>query len=218
VKQIRVTEVQFPDVKLTKNKSSKLRGYIANTFGNISNYFHNHDGDKLIYKYPIIQYKILNSTPTLIGIDEGSQLLNTISLNIHTLNLDTNIDVNSKTIKTNIYDVGVSDDLYKYKISDWVALNDKNYKIYSSLTSDSDRKSMLKRILIGNVLSFFKSISYTELSNILVNIENIKPKSIKIKDSYTIAFNAFFTTNMQLPNHIGLGRNTSKGFGVISKL
>ena len=70
------TLLQFPNLKLAQRDGHKLRGYFSHLFGQESDLFHNHHPDgKVIYRYPRIQYKVVEGEPMLIGLGEGAQLL-----------------------------------------------------------------------------------------------------------------------------------------------
>jgi hypothetical protein len=64
-----------------------------------------------------------------------------------------------------------------------------------------------------------KGINWRINSNIKLRINNLeKPKIIKVKGNPKEAFDLNFVANVILPNHIGLGQNTSVGFGKINRI
>ncbi|MCG7847567.1 MAG: hypothetical protein MIO93_00095, partial [ANME-2 cluster archaeon] len=52
---------------------------------------HQHHTDRLIYRYPLVQYKIIDGTPTVIGINEGAEVLKEIYDQYNEINLGGNI-------------------------------------------------------------------------------------------------------------------------------
>ncbi len=60
-----------------RGDATKLRGFFATSF-NEHALLHQHVTDKLIYKYPLIQYKMLDRTPLVLGINEGADVLKEI--------------------------------------------------------------------------------------------------------------------------------------------
>ena len=58
--------------------ASKLRGFFATKFNEYALLHQHKDVDKLLYRYPRVQYKILNNTPVVIGIEEGADVLKEI--------------------------------------------------------------------------------------------------------------------------------------------
>jgi len=57
--------------------AAKLRGFFATSFNEYA-LLHQHTADKLIYKYPLIQYKMLQGKPMVLGINEGAEVLKEI--------------------------------------------------------------------------------------------------------------------------------------------
>lgn len=57
--------------------ATKLRGFFAASFNEYA-LLHQHVADKLIYKYPLIQYKMIEGSPLVLGINEGAEVLKEI--------------------------------------------------------------------------------------------------------------------------------------------
>lgn len=64
----------------------KLRGYIGNKF-DYPILHHHSDGQNNIYSYPKVQYKIIGGIPIIIEIEEGVDVLRSISGEIIELEL-----------------------------------------------------------------------------------------------------------------------------------
>ena len=56
---------------------AQLRGFFATKFNEYS-LLHQHNADKFIYRYPMVQYKMIDKIPTVIGINEGAEVLKEI--------------------------------------------------------------------------------------------------------------------------------------------
>lgn len=94
--------------------------------------------------------------------------------------------------------------------------NQKNHKKY--ITSDElEKRHLLERILIGNCLSFFKSINHYVEEQIQLK-GTFKEKSTKFKGNKMLAFEGIFTANLMLPDYIGLGKSVARGFGTIKRV
>lgn len=178
------------------------------------------EGGKLRYAYPLVQYKVLDQIPTLVGLEEGAQLLIELFLKIRELQLrGKTFPVMSKHIKSQTYEIGVADDLYQYRfLTLWMALNQNNYQSFQQ-ADEKDQKVMLQRIAIGNILSMLKGLNIflSEEERILMKL-NLKPKSTQFKDQNMLAFEGEFTTNVLLPDNVGLGKAVSRGFGSIKRI
>lgn len=213
------TYLNFPEVHLKVRDGHKLRGYFANKFGKDSDLFHNHDTDgKTIYRYPKIQYKVINGSPMIIGIEDGAQLIIERFLGISHLEIDgLTIPTEHKNMKSRDVTIGVESALYTYDfLTPWLALNSKNYQKFQRVDA-KEQKSMLESIIIRNMQSFFSSIRYFEKQRMMVSLD-LQEISVNFKNESMTGFKGKFTTNVQLPNYIGLGKSVSRGFGTILRL
>lgn len=213
--------IQFPEIALATRDAHKLRGYFGRLFETHSPLLHNHlEGGGLRYAYPLVQYKVLNQVPTLLGLEEGAKLLIELFLKIKELQLrGKNFPVMSKHIKSEQVQIGIADELYQYQFQTlWMALNQQNYQRYRQ-ADEAGQKQMLQRIAIGNMLSQLKGLNIflSEQERIMVKL-NLQPKSTRFKDQDMLAFDGSFTTNALLPDHIGLGKAVSRGFGSIRRI
>lgn len=214
--QINQTIIRFPEIKLKTRDAHKLRGYFGNLFKENSALLHNHFEDgSLRYKYPLVQYKVVNNVPLLLGLNEGGELLISLFLKISELNIDGVVfPVYHKNIENKKIEVAMFEDLFTYEFKTlWMGLNQKNHKIYIE-GNNAERKFLLKKILTANILSFFKGIDYHANEKIMLTAE-LNEKKTKFKDKNMIAFTGCFTTNVMLPDFIGLGKSVSRGFGCI---
>jgi hypothetical protein len=217
--QIPLTIIRFPEIELSTRDAHKLRGYFAEWFTDYSDYFHNHQVDgSPIYRYPLIQYKVVQKTPTLTGIGEGSEVLAKKFLNIRCLNIrDKSIPVYQKNIEKQEVDTGVKDDLFEYEFATlWMALNQENYARYKR-AGPEEQKAMLKSILTANILSFFKGIDHQEEQKINVTLK-VQPKETQFKNKTMLAFTGSFVSNTLLPSYLGLGKSVARGFGSILRV
>ena len=221
-KTISVCRIKFPEINLKTRDAHKLRGFFGNLFKEHSTLLHNHYEDgQFRYKYPLVQYKVIDKTPFLIGIEEGAELLPKLFLEIQEIDIDgKKYAINNKNIEMDQEEVGYSDQLEKYQFKTlWMALNQKNYQKYHGLKDEKEKEDMLNSILVGHVLSFFRNVDLElkATERLMVNLK-IQEKSTKFKENRMIAFTGSFLINAHLPNFIGLGKSVSRGFGTIITL
>jgi len=212
--EVKIVELRYDlDRKIPFNYGSKLRGFFANNFENVL--FHNHDknGD-FVYSYPLIQYKIINNQPTLVGINQGAEVIVKNFLEIDEIVLGEKKFKNpSAKLEIHSIDLKVDNNRYKYEFhSPWMALNQKNFKKYLKV---DDKKDFLKSKLIGNILSFAKGINWWIEKRIEIYDFNFYEIDVNYKNNKMLAFKCDFEINIQLPTNIGLGKSVSKGFGRI---
>ncbi len=219
--KLSITQIKFPEIKLPIRDAHKLRGYFGNVFKEHSPLLHNHyDSGELRYRYPLVQYKILDNTPTLVAIDAGAELLTELFLKIKEINIDgKKYAINNKQISAEQCEIGMSDALHTYNFETlWMALNQENHKNY--IKSDKiERIKMLNKIIVGNILSFYKNVNLMlDPSERILATVQVNPKQTKFKDQTMIAFTGSFVTNAVLPDKIGIGKSVARGFGTITKI
>jgi hypothetical protein len=79
-----------------------------------------------------------------------------------------------------------------------------------------EKLQFLERILTGNILSFAKGVTLNIDKSLNISIIRIiRGKQVSFKGVKLIALNVEFRSNFFLPNHIGLGKGVSLGFGTV---
>ena len=210
------TTLNFPEIRLHQRDGHKLRGYFAQKFGEESDLFHNHEKDgRAIYRYPRIQFKVVSGSPVVVGIGDGAQMLVQRFLDIKELDIEgRQYALHHKHLQSGEVEVGVREALYEYRFATpWMALNQENYKRWLDMDERS-RQDKLQRILIGNILSFFKAVGHRESQQVMLHLYmDALPTSFK--NQRMTAFRGKFVTNVLLPDYIGLGKSVSRGYGTI---
>lgn len=208
--------------KLSLRYGHKLRGYFANRFKELL--FHNHfDDGSFRYGYPLIQYKIINNKPVVLGINKGADLIAEHFLSIDKLELGDKVYVSpTGKLKVTTEELKIENDydmpVYKYEfISPWMGLSQKNYRLYKEKYIEKTKKEksqFFKRVLTGNILSFAKGINWWIEEGITV-VPSLADITVRFKNEEMVGFKGYFFSNVYLPNYIGLGKSTSRGFGII---
>jgi hypothetical protein len=217
-----ITRIKFPEIKLETRDAHKLRGYFGRLFQEHSLILHNHyDDGSFRYKYPEVQYKVINGVPMLIGINEGASLLPKLFLKIKHLDINgQEYPVNTKNIECKNVETGYSNSLHEYEFSTlWMSLNQQNYSKYHKLVDEAEKQDMLNSILVGHILSFFRNteIELQPHERLMAKV-NVQQKATNFKENKMIAFQGSFIVNAILPDEIGLGKSVSRGFGTIKRL
>lgn len=209
-----------PSTKLQQRDAVKLRGYIAGVFPEESS-LHNHTPDnKLIYRYPQAQFKIVNGTPILILIQNSIKLISKIEEATDTLKIEkSTLPVFEKIITISEEDFGLSGSLIKYRFcSPWLSLNQDNHIKYIRLP-DEAKKEFLGNIFTANLLSMSKSLNYTVEGKIMAYCEVREIKQpVKFKERELIGFTGHVTTNFSIPDLLGVGKSPARGFGTLMKI
>lgn len=214
------TTIRFPDIHLNRRDGHKLRGYFAEHFGEQSDLWHNHRADgRAIYRYPLIQYKVVGGQPVVIGLGEGARLLIEHFMEVRELQLDERqYTIHAKQIESKEVPVGVNGQLYSYEfLSPWFALNQDNYLKYQEAEAAA-RPALLQQLLAGHILALFKGVGHREEQHVMAAPPVLRPVSAKFKNRSMLMFLGSFSANVHLPDYAGLGKSVARGFGVIRKV
>jgi hypothetical protein len=210
--------LSFSDNRIRYSDVSRVRGYIAKKFPQYIELHHHIEKNKLLYKYPCIQYKNIKGMPTILAIHSGVKTLKGIydKVEEYTIRNETQ-HIYEKQIFMKDEPFGESNEFYTYEfLTPWLALNQDRYREYKSIEKRK-RNEMLNKILIGNIISMAKAIGYTIHQEIKAETQVI-PKSVLLKGNSMIGFSGEFKINFHLPDLIGLGKSVSRGFGTIKRI
>lgn len=106
--------------------------------------------------------------------------------------------------------------LFRYRIVDWMPLNQDNYHKFLQTEGLKDKYALLESILIGNILSFAKGVGVFLEERVVCSITDISDSHIETyKGNEVMTFNASFSTNVSIPKFVGMGKGASLGFGTI---
>lgn len=209
-------EIAFTEIPL-------LRGAVLNLLGSDAELlFHNHTSDTTFrYSYPLIQYKRIRKKAAIFCIGDGvetiGKLLNAQDYEISLGSRSLRLDIENISPKRNI--VQTWDSTFHYYLTNWLALNSTNYQEYMAMDNLSDRIDLLERILVGNLLSFAKGVGIEIEQQIICKLISFEePRLVKVKGVKVMSFNCEFTTNMSLPDYMGIGKHASIGYGTVVKI
>lgn len=187
---LKILSLTLTSTRPIQESGAQLRGFFATKFNEYS-LLHQHDADKFIYRYPMVQYKMIHRTPTVLGINEGAEVLKEIYDEYDKITLNGNeYEIAERGITYKKEDFGISEKLIKYDfLTPWFALNQENYRKYIS-SNNEQQAALLNRNLVGNLLSMSKSLDYQVPDKIKCHIE-VKEQSSSLKGNDIIAFRGF---------------------------
>jgi len=217
--KIRYLLVSWTDVNLEPRDIPKLRGFFVNQFPD-DHIFHNHlPNSGYNYNAPQIQYRIIDKHPALLAINEGINIIKKVFLEVDKL------DINGKTLVSNEREIalkeddfGLTEDYFTYFFSSpWMALNQENYKDYNKMNT-FQRNQKLKTILKNNLKTLSKAFNYWIPDVDKLNIDGwFKPLEVNFHNQPMQCFTGDFTTNFLIPDFLGIGKQSARGFGVVRK-
>ena len=217
--RLKTLTIQF-DTQLVENEIQRFRGAIIKLLPQKEVLFHNHINDGYRYAYPLIQYKRLNNKAALFCIGEGVENIvlffasNNFNVRIgnkrHCLQIE---EVNSKLV-----DIACdTEQIYSYQLTNWLPLNEENYSQFTQTSDTEEQLIMLQRILTGNILSMLKGLGIRVEQRVEVHIKHLEERpNVIFKGVKLYCANISFDSNVLLPQHVGLGKHASVGFGILT--
>ena len=201
-----------------RGDATKLRGFFATSFNEYA-LLHQHVTDRLIYKYPLIQYKMLGGTPLVLGINEGAEVLKEIYDKFDEIKLDeSTYSILERSVIVKSEEFGCAEAIHSYRfLTPWLALSQENYPKYLD-ASWQERKELLRRILVGNILSASKGLGYMAKEHIRLEVGRLHDEICLLKGTQVTGIRGEFTTNFAIPEFVGLGKSVSRGFGAVTRL
>ena len=210
------------NVYLKPSQIHKFRGFVGNAFKN-HDLIHNHDlkTGKPIYRYPLIQFKLIDDIPAIIAItDRAVSIFSEIFMKLDKIIIeDAVIFVFEKELKIEEVEFGYSDEIFMYEfVSPWIGLNQKNFIKYNDAGKE-EKNEMLKRVMTGNILSMSKYLDcwLSQDQKIKIN-HKLKETKVNLKGKSMTAFNGIFKTNFLIPDYLGIGKSVSRGFGAARRV
>jgi hypothetical protein len=172
-----------------------------------------------VYSYPRIQVKILRNQLCLFAVNEGIGPTVSLAEQLSHMNIDNqDVHFNHKEILEYPDQFSLTPEkFHKYKfITPWVALNDQQVYKYEPLFT-SERRDYLNSVLAKNLEFMIKDLGNDPSDSVQVRFRagSLTPKIVNY--SKMGSFKGYFTSNVRLPNYIGLGNNITKGLGTLIK-
>ena len=211
--------VQFEN-EISQGEVSAFRGAVAASVPPDLVLFHNHDGDQLRYRYPLIQYKRIGGKAAILCLGEG-----TATISSFFSRQDLHLRIGSREEEFNTAHVVATQWLlqtwqseFEYTLRKWLPFNQENYAAYQKLESLGDRVHLLEKILTGNMLSMCTGLGVHIDKEITCHISDLLEQRIyTFKGVKMQGFDVVFRSNLFLADYIGLGKGVSHAFGVVHR-
>ena len=219
IQSIKTGAIRFPEIQIKPSYLHKVRGYFANQYRQYD-LVHNHDKKtgKYIYRYPAVQFKIYDCLSIFAYTQAGIDILKEVFLTSEDIVIeDKTIRIYGKEIEMKEESFGEDGQFYLYEFyTPWIALNQGNYRGYQSLADERQKELKLNSILINNIISFCKFAGYTVKNRLTVK-SKFREIETNLKSKTHIGFRGEFMVNFLLPDFLGLGKSSSRGYGNIKR-
>lgn len=217
-KTIEVAEVRLRFARaLSPGEATHLRGYFGDVFREETLLHHHRADGSLVYEYPKVQFKVLDRTASLVGIESGADLIERLWLQVDQTRLgDEVLPVLEGNLRRRREPFGEADASLEYRFrTPWLGLNQQNHQRYDQARSDAERQEVLARVLVGNCLSLAKSLGHRVQARLAAETRRLRPHPVRFKGLPMLAFEGPFRVNFRIPSRLGLGKSVSRGFGTV---
>jgi hypothetical protein len=193
-----------------------LRGAIGGCFPD-NPLFHQHDGERLLYRYPLIQYRWDQSGPWLLGLGAGAQFLKETEWIGMQLNLGgCAVTVRDAVCAFRFHEIRATGRLCRYRFAaPWLPLSQDNYARYQRL-SRIERCLELDRLAVAGVLLGLRGFGVEFSERLYAAFEMKSARPCEYKGVQVMGFTGCLMANVDLPDGFAIGRAVSHGYGWIT--
>lgn len=217
-KAVSILRAAYPDIHVPQWEGRQLRGFFA-AGQEEGSLLHNHeDQGRGLYRYPLVQYKVIGGVPVVLAIGDGILALQPVILSHESLTLGGRTWPRG-TLRLELEDclLGDTEEPRRYRFaSPWFGLNQANFRRYRS-AGPEERKRLLERVLVGNLLSLSKGLGVTVERRLAVTCA-LRETELRFKGEKVLGFWGEFSVNFLLPELLGLGKSVSRGLGAVLPL
>lgn len=199
-----------------------FRAAVIESTGRKSDLFHNHrDNKAVIYRYPLIQYKIVDKKPAIVCINAGTDdihyLLENRTFAFNIKGRKTDYEIEELTLK--YHPLQVWDKPFRYNLHHYMPFNQENYEVYKKLGTEKKRLRFTEELLQKHIELVVHELGCEGPHLPQVSIEQIRSeKFIEYKGVFHLTYCLNIRTNVHLPNYLGIGKAVSTGFGLVKAL
>lgn len=215
------------DLPLHYRQVSAFRGAIIRRVGQERRLFHQHrslPGEPPAYRhrYPLVQYKRIGKNATILALNEAVDQMHHIFQQPEVLT----IDLQGKTFPLRIQDLTLKEYSLKphpkprrYRLRNWLGLADEeNFQQFEQAQGLVEQVGLLESILTAQAAAFQSEFLGKDRPAFSLHIQEVIARyPILYKKLTFTAFDLTFSTTAFLPPFIGLGKGSSKGFGMVRR-
>lgn len=202
-----------PEVKV-----SYLRGAIGNLFPD-DPLFHQHQDQRLLYRYPLIQYKMCEGRSWVVGWGEGADVL----LRSPLVGQDLLLDGRCYRVVDQVFEQGEHDfvslgSLCRYRfVTPLLLFKQENYREYCSMPPwrQAEERDRLAR---ASILMSLRGLDVEIDWQLYAALEQFDTVACSFKRTTFHGIFGTLVTNIALPEHFAIGKKVSHGYGWLTRL
>jgi hypothetical protein len=180
--------------------------------------FHQHAGDHLVYRHPLVRYDVSTGEAIVAGLAEGSVLLRSLPAPEEFLLGHERHCVLEHRSETSRVDIGPASEPIGYEFrTPYLALNQENHRVWGH-ASRADRQRLLERVVVGNLLSLAKGIGLHVEGRLNAAVALEPDGWHELKPGLRLlGFRGSLRVNFTLPDLWGIGKSSARGFGTLTR-
>jgi hypothetical protein len=226
VEQVQARRLSLAEYRLRLGRplipaeAAKLRGFLGRTYEDEILLHHHRPDGGLFYEYPRVQFKVIDRAAHLVGVEQGSELVERLWGELERADLGgEELPVLEGTLIKRREALGEAAAPRDYRfLTPWLGLNQENHRRYEGCATDQQRRALLGGILVGNCLAVAGSFGHRVTLRLQADVARLRPVPTRLKGVPMVGFLGSFRINFHLPALLGLGKSVSRGFGAVAPL
>ncbi len=177
------------------------------------------EGEHTIHRYPALLCKQVKSEYRVIGICQGAGFLWQITNGTSELEAGDHpctITSRDPAIRNEVFGIGAGMHEYEF-LTPWLALNQQYAKKFYDLSGKPARDAFMQDLLTRHLTTLAKSLDYP-LPEPVTCTAQVRFRRERIDRENVIVFLGKFSTNLHIPDYLGIGQSVSQGYGTIRKI
>ncbi|WP_440949935.1 CRISPR-associated endonuclease Cas6 [Methanosphaerula subterraneus] len=167
--------------------------------------------ERAIHQYPVVQYRVVDGVPTVIGINEGAAVLADLGETIVAGGATYPVQGRDASVREEAF--GIAEEMLSYEfVTPWIALNQEQARTFYTLKGKDRRDGFVQKILVKQIGSLARAVGYTIPGPVTV-ASNLHFQKSRLDGAGVILFTGTFSVNFVIPDLLGLGRSVPAGFG-----
>jgi hypothetical protein len=190
-----------------------LRGAVAGRFPD-NPLFHQHDGDRFVYRYPQVQYRWDRHGPLILGLGEGARFLAGVDWAGMELNLaGLTVRVQDAVCEFRQHQIRPTARLQRYRmVAPWLPFSQENYERYRTMTF-AEQAAERDRLAVAGLLIALRGFGVEFPERLYAAFEVRSSKPCPYKGVRLLGFRGQLLANVDLPDGFAFGRAISHGYG-----
>lgn len=196
-------------------RTRQLRGALAGAFADDA-LFHQHDEKtgKLLYRYPLVQYRWRAGRGLVVGWGEAAGRLLTLPwLDLELQLGEENVTVGDAALTMHHGQFGVSERLLRYRfVTPALLLKSENYRRYQGMDGAGQQVER-DRLLVAALLTALRGLDVNFPERLYAGFTQIKTRICRYKGQDLLGISGEFVGNAVIPDGLAVGHAVSHGFG-----